>query len=85
MSDNAATPIISKEEADELQEQIRELVIARIRTLSDNVSLSVGGEDLKRDELIEHVQKEDEIGKNLIDMQIEFLQDMASGALYENK
>ncbi|MFH0749804.1 MAG: hypothetical protein V1917_02715 [Candidatus Gottesmanbacteria bacterium] len=85
MSDNATIPILSKEKADELQEQIRELVIARIRTLSDDVSLSVGGEDLKREELIEHVQKEDEIGKNLIDMQIEFLQDMASGALYENK
>jgi len=85
MSDNATTTIIAKEKADKLQEQIRELVIARIRTLSDDVSLSVGGEDLKREELIEHVQKEDEIGKNLIDMQIEFLQDMASGALYENK
>lgn len=84
MNDTNVT-IISKEEADELQEQIKELVIARIRTLSDDVSLSIGGEDLKREQLIDHVEKDDEIGKNLIDMQIEFLQDMASGALYENK
>jgi len=84
MSDRGSKDV-STEEASELQDKIRELVIARIRTLSEDVSLSVGGEDLKREQLIEHIKKEDEIGKDLIDMQIEFLQDMASGALYENQ
>lgn len=82
---NNVIPIVSKKESDELQQQIRELVIARIRTLPEDVSLSVGGEDFKKDDLIKHVQKEDKIGKNLIDMQLEFLQDMASGVLYENQ
>ena len=73
------------EEEKIFQEQIKELVIARIRTLSDNVALSIGGEELKRDQLIEHVREDDEVGKELIEMQLEFLQDMASGALYENQ
>ena len=68
-----------------LEEQIKELVIARISTLSDDVALSIGGEELKREQLIEHVQENDDIGKELIDMQMEFLQDMARGALYENQ
>lgn len=67
-----------------LQDQIRELVIARIRTLPEDMALSIGGEELKRDQLIEHVVQDDAIGKELTDMQLEFLQDMASGALYEN-
>lgn len=68
-----------------LQQQIKDLVIARILTLPDDVSLSVGDEDLKREQLIEHVKKEDEIGKNIVDMQLEFIRDMASGALYGNQ
>ncbi len=77
MNDSKLTP--------ELQNQIKELVIARILTLPEDVSLSVGDEDLKRGQLIEHVQKEDEVGKDIIDMQLEFIRDMASGALYENR
>lgn len=85
MKDNVNIAAISNEKSDKLQKQIRELVIARIRTLTEDVSLSIGGKDFKREELIEHVQKEDTIGKDIIDMHLEFLQDMASGALYENQ
>lgn len=72
------------DEEELLREQIKELVIARIRTLPEDVALSVGGEELRRDQLIEHVQEGDDVGKEFIDMQMEFLQDMANGALYEN-
>lgn len=82
---NVTTGGSSLEEEKIFQEQIKELVIARIRTLSDDVALSIGGEELKRDQLIEHVREDDEVGKELIEMQLEFLQDMASGALYENR
>lgn len=69
----------------ELQEQIKELIIARIRTMPEDIVLSLGGEELKREELVEHVQKNDTIGKELTEIQLEFLRDMASGALYENQ
>lgn len=69
----------------DLQQQIKDLVIARILTLPEDVSLSVGDQDLKREQLVEHVEKEDAIGKDIIDMQLEFIRDMASGALYENQ
>ncbi len=85
MNDSKTKPIASPEESGELQQQIKELVIARILTLPEDVSLSVGHEDLKREQLIAHVEKEDEIGKDIIDMQLEFIRDMASGALYENQ
>ncbi|MBI3955803.1 hypothetical protein HY339_00950 [Candidatus Gottesmanbacteria bacterium] len=85
MNDNATKPIALPDESGELQQQIKDLVIARILTLPEDVSLSVGDEDLKREQLIEHVQKEDKIGKDIVDMQMEFIRDMASGALYENQ
>lgn len=85
MNDKNVQTNVSSAEEEIFQEQIKELVIARIRTLPDDVALSVGGEELKRDQLIEHVQEDDAVGKELIEMQLEFLQDMASGALYENQ
>ncbi|MBI5619945.1 hypothetical protein HY950_03215 [Candidatus Gottesmanbacteria bacterium] len=85
MNDTTTKPVAAPEESGELQQQIKELVIARILTLPEDVSLSVGDEDLKREQLVEHVQKEDKIGKDIVDMQMEFIRDMASGALYENQ
>lgn len=82
---NPTDPVLKpSNEAMTLDEQIRALVIARIRTLPEDISLSLGGEaELKREELIAHVEKDDAVGKEFTDMQLEFLRDMASGALYE--
>lgn len=52
---NVTTDTFSLEEEKFFQEQIKELVIARIWTLSDDVALSIGGEELKRDQLIKPV------------------------------
>lgn len=60
-------------------------LLLHVFSLPEDVSLSVGDQDLKREQLVEHVEKEDAIGKDIIDMQLEFIRDMASGALYENQ
>jgi len=76
---------IEKTDAKELHEKIKSLVIARIRVLGEDISISIGGEDLQKEQMINHINNNDEIGKNIIDTQIEFLRDMASGALYETR
>lgn len=62
--------------ARELQsdEDIRRLVLARLQALSPDVSISLGDDgDFSREELIGHVQRDDEIGRTLEEMHIEWL------------
>jgi hypothetical protein len=54
-----------------------ELVIARLRAIPKNALLSIGNinnnSGFDRDELIEHVKKMDEIGKKIIQMQLNYV------------
>ena len=67
-----------------MEDAIKELVIARLQTLSDDTSVSVGGQgEYSRDQLIEHVQKGDEVGETITDIEMNFLRSFKEGALYE--
>lgn len=64
---------------------IRELVKARIRATSDNLKIAVGNRrEYSKKELIKSVEKGDEVGREIVEAQIEFLQDMAGGKIYQN-
>lgn len=65
------------------QEDIRKLVIARIKAASDELNISVGSTQLTKEELINSVEKGDDLGKDIIEIQLEYLKDMASGAIYQ--
>jgi hypothetical protein len=70
---------------DTIEKEIQELVKARLSVMPDDVSISVGadGETYTRDELIEHVDKGDEIGKLMIDIDMSFLRALKEGEIYE--
>ena len=71
---------------EEEKEQLKQLVLARLSVMPDGIRLSIGGSnDLTKGELIEYVKSEDEIGKQFMSMELEFLQDLASGAIYGNE
>ncbi|MFA5130521.1 MAG: hypothetical protein WC477_06455 [Patescibacteria group bacterium] len=58
----------------ELEEAIKQLVVARLAVLSPETGLSIGSEgSFSRDELIEHVELGDEIGKMVTEVQMEGL------------
>lgn len=62
--------------------EIRELVIARLRTLSSNRKISIGSSgDFGRDELIERVKNNDEIGKKITEIQLQYLESLKEGIL----
>ncbi len=66
-------------------EEIRNLVIERLKSLSDESSLMIGGDTkLSKTDMIKSVEKGDETGKKIIDMQMTYLKDLASGKLLEN-
>lgn len=70
----------------EEKDQLKQLVLARLNVMPDGIRLSIGSSsDLTKQELIEYVKSEDEIGKQFMSMELEFLQDLASGAIYGNE
>ena len=65
---------VSVPRREQTDEDIRRLVLARLGALSDDVSISLGDEgDFKKEDLITHVQHNDEIGRTLEEMQVEWL------------
>lgn len=69
----------------ELQEYIKELVIARINALSKDLEISVGGENVTREQILESVKEGNELGQEIIEMQLKFLRDVAKGKIYQSE
>ena len=72
-----------KQNSDEINEKIKELVIARIEArMSPNLRLSIGQEgSLDKEQLIEHVKKADSVGRQIIKVHLNFMKAQASGQL----
>lgn len=64
-----------------LSEAIKELVIMRIEAqMPAHLKLSIGSYGtMGKEELIEHVRKEDSIGKQIVKAHLSFLKALASG------
>ena len=64
----------------EITKDIKELVIARLEALPSNKRISIGSEgSFSKDELINHINKEDKIGKKIIQIEMEFLISLKEG------
>ena len=65
-------------------EEIRRLVIARLKATSPDTIKCIGSEgSYTRDQLIEHVQAGDEIGETIERVEIEWLRALKSGIVNE--
>jgi hypothetical protein len=80
MNDNNIQEILEDSEA---LKNLKELVLARIQVMPDTLSLAVGSQDLSKEELIAHVTNQDALGTQIMEMELEFLQDVTSGAIYQ--
>ena len=78
---------ITKEIEDnaELREQLKKLVLARTQAMPNSLGIVIGSDKITREEMVQHVQQEDEIGKQIMELQLEFLRDLATGAIYTNE
>jgi hypothetical protein len=65
-------------------DEIRRLVIARLKVLSPETVISLGADgSFSRDEMVQKVQEGDKIGEKLAEIQMEWLQSLKEGNLYE--
>ena len=70
-------------EETELNEKVKELVIARIDAkMPSNIKISIGSSgSLSKEQMIEHVRKGDKEGKEIIQMHLNFIKAITSGHL----
>jgi len=61
---------------------LKNLVIERIKASSSDIKVSIGTSEYSKEEMLKNVEEENEIGREIIDIQIEYLRDMADGAIY---
>ena len=65
-------------------EEIRNLVLARLSVLSADTIKSIGNDGVfSRDQLIEHVKKGDKIGQIIEEIEMEWLRAMKTGKISE--
>lgn len=64
----------------ELEEDIKKLVVARLEVMPSNQSISIGSEgSFTKEEMINHVEEGDNIGKKISQIQLEYLQRLKEG------
>ncbi len=70
-------------EQPKINEEIKKLIIARIDArMPSNIKMSIGGlGSLSKEEMIEHVQKGDEQGVQIIKTHLNFIKAVTSGQL----
>ena len=64
--------------------EIKELVLERMKFFPDDKNISIGEDgSFTKDEIIGHVQKDDEIGKKMVAIELSYLKALKSGVLFE--
>ncbi len=61
---------------------VKELVVFRLESLPLNRKISIGSlGEFTRDELISHVKKDDELGRKIVEIEMEFLRAIKDGTI----
>ena len=66
-----------------LQQQLQDLVVARLSAIPRNLQMAIGSSMYTIEELVKSVQDGDKVGKQITTMQIQYLKDLASGKIYK--
>ncbi len=76
---------LEKNEREEINPDIINLVVARLKAMPENVAISVGGEGtFTVDQIIQSVKDADEVGRTIINMQMNYLRSLKDLSAGEN-
>ncbi|HLC62856.1 MAG TPA: hypothetical protein VJJ21_00905 [Candidatus Nanoarchaeia archaeon] len=63
-------------------EDVKQLVLIRMETLSSHKKISIGSYgEFSKEEIIQHIKDDDEIGKKMIQVEMEFLRALKKGII----
>lgn len=66
--------------------EIRQLVIERLRTLPSGKQIAIGSEkSYSKEELIFAVEKDSDLGKKIIEVELEFLRSLKGQSFYDEE
>lgn len=75
----------TKKTEKDIQEEMLELVKARLGAIPDNVRISIGEEDYSKEDIIRNVENKSDLGMDFVEMQMEYLRDLSNGSLYASQ
>jgi len=71
---------MNKEEKKKQLERLKQIVLMKIDTMPANYKLSIGGEgSFSKSQIAEHVNKMDEIGNQILNMELKFIKALSRG------
>lgn len=68
-----------------VDDDVRQLVIERVKAIPKTVRIAVGDNSYSSEELLENIANDSEVGRGIIEIQMEYLRDLASGAIYADE
>lgn len=69
----------------DLLKELQKLTIERLKAMPENTEVAIGSDRYSRNDLMNHVSAADKLGKEIMSIQLEFLQDLASGEIYKDE
>ncbi|MDP2741298.1 MAG: hypothetical protein Q8O66_01260 [bacterium] len=67
----------------QIDEQVKKVVIANLQNLSPDLRMHIGSMgEFSREQLIEIVEKETEVGAKIVEIQLNFLRKLKEGIFY---
>jgi len=77
---------MAQENNNKKSEEIKKLIIARLEGLPSDKTISIGCQgDFSKDELIDSVNKGDEIGEKITEIELEYLRSIKDGIFYDKE
>ncbi|EKE12867.1 MAG: hypothetical protein ACD_13C00134G0028 [uncultured bacterium] len=80
MKNRAKKDILSNKKT---REQVQKLVVARLSTIPRDLEIAIGNEQYTISDLQRFVMENNDIGKQVMELQMEYLKRMASGEIYK--
>jgi len=75
---------MADEKNNQIDEQVKKVVIANLQGLSPDLRMHIGSMgEFSREEMIENVEKETEVGAKIVEIQLNFLRSLKEGIFYE--
>ena len=67
-----------------IDEELKKIVIARLEIFPSDKKISIGSSgELTKQQMIENVEKETEVGEKIVEIQLHYLRSLKEGIFYE--
>lgn len=67
---------------DKLKKQLKELVLERINTMPKGMKIAIGHDEIKSEVVAQHVEDEDDVGLQMMELELEYLRAISQGEIY---